>query len=165
MLFRSRKVAFISDEPASSILGLTVKDELELLTHGNLKQSYELAMAVGLQHKYCQAVSTLSGGEIGRLVLATCLAEKSRHLLLDDATRHVDEKSCEDYAAKLSSHIKDQKLSLVVSDKRLLAYLGKSVSFSLDLTSSKRRLSTTENSEVMDTRSFANTQEIGRAHV
>lgn len=87
------------------------KGLLERDTDEDRAMAGEALAAVGMESYAARSLRALSGGERQRAVLARALVQKTDHLLLDEATNHLDIY----YQLKLLSMVKDTKLTVVAA--------------------------------------------------
>jgi biotin transport system ATP-binding protein len=81
-------IGMLLQHPRSQVLGLTVEDDLRL---GNPQDALDHALTwSGLSEKRFQDPSTLSGGELARLILAGIMMTKPKFILLDEPFGHLD---------------------------------------------------------------------------
>lgn len=87
------------------------KGLLERDTEGDRAMAMEALAAVGMESFAARSIRTLSGGEKQRAVLARALVQETDHLLLDEATNHLDIY----YQLKLLSMVQDRKRTVVAA--------------------------------------------------
>lgn len=87
------------------------KSLLERDTKQDRAMAMEALASVGMESYAPRSLRELSGGEKQRAVLARALVQKTDHLLLDEATNHLDIY----YQLKLLSTVKDTKLTVVAA--------------------------------------------------
>ncbi len=105
-----------------------VLQEIQRLSAADMKQE-ELCFALGLfqlgQEYWTRTVSSLSGGEKNRLVLASVFLRRANLLILDEPTNHLDLESRTALIQALQSY--SGTLLLVSHDRHLLSQVAHSV--------------------------------------
>lgn len=87
------------------------KGLLERDTESDRAMAMEALAAVGMESFAARSIRELSGGEKQRAVLARALVQETDHLLLDEATNHLDIY----YQLKLLSMVQDRKHTVVAA--------------------------------------------------
>ena len=87
------------------------KGLLERDTESDRAMAMEALAAVGMESFAARSIRELSGGEKQRAVLARALVQETDHLLLDEATNHLDIY----YQLKLLSMVGDKKRTVVAA--------------------------------------------------
>lgn len=87
------------------------KGLLERDTEDDRAMAMEALASVGMENYAMRSLRALSGGERQRAVLARALVQETDHLLLDEATNHLDIY----YQLKLLSMVQDRKHTVVAA--------------------------------------------------
>jgi energy-coupling factor transporter ATP-binding protein EcfA2 len=82
-------IAYVGTDPQSSILGLTVSQEIMLFSKGE-KKARECLALMGIEHLWDRETTKLSGGEQVRLILAGLLARGTSVVALDAPLDELD---------------------------------------------------------------------------
>ncbi|MCX8042813.1 MAG: ATP-binding cassette domain-containing protein [Desulfobacterota bacterium] len=85
-------VRYVADDPNLSILGLTVKQELMIMSNGDLDRAMKCAKLMGIFNHglFYKSVTALSGGQQARLMIASALASTANVLILDNLFGYID---------------------------------------------------------------------------
>lgn len=101
------------------VLSLTVEDALDLFDHKKIQQKLQLLVEVGLDYMSLgQPTSTLSGGEIQRLKLASRLQETGAIFVLDEPSAGLHAKDVEQLL-QLINRLVNQGNTVIVIEHRL----------------------------------------------
>ncbi|MGD1006126.1 MAG: ATP-binding cassette domain-containing protein [Ignavibacteriaceae bacterium] len=111
--------------------GFGCDDDFELLgDNWNIEQKIDnVLLLFGLSHiQRERKFSSLSGGEAGRLMFASCLIKNSDFILFDEPTNHLDLESRETFYHIIKNYNKG--LLVVSHDKQLLRQMDKIIELS-----------------------------------
>lgn len=118
----SRSVKIFLENPENMIMGLTVAQELSLVSEDN-NEIEKILKEFKIHDIRDQETTKLSGGQQVRLVLASILASKTRVLLLDSSLSQLDPRG-RSTLIKLLGNIKNQdNITMVVTDSHLKEFL------------------------------------------
>jgi energy-coupling factor transport system ATP-binding protein len=111
----SKQIRFVPSDPLASIIGLTVGQEMAMLsiTEGEAKACLE---AMRVAHLWSRESTTLSGGEQVRLVLAGVLASDVKVLLLDAPLEQLDPNGRREFLEALETLRARSKKTIVITD-------------------------------------------------
>ena len=101
----SKIAIYIGQNPFSTITGLTVGQEMAILTYGNIELARECLNSLGIGHLWDRETTRLSGGETVRLILAGVLARRAPVLLLDEPLDQLDEVGRQQFILSLQEQV------------------------------------------------------------
>lgn len=114
----AQKLRFIIDNPADSIIGLTVKQEL-LSIIDDEALARKSAIEMGIEHLWERETITLSGGELSRLSLSVILLSRTQVVLLDSPLSQLDERGRRAFIQALTRLREKNRPTVLVSDNRI----------------------------------------------
>ncbi len=129
----STLVGTVLQDPDSQVINYLVEEEVSfgpenlMVEPSEIARRVEDAMAVaGISHLRGRETSTLSGGELQRVVLASVLAMKPEILILDEPTSNIDPEGTEAIFSTLVS-LKGKKTLIIIEHKveRVLPFVDR----------------------------------------
>jgi len=124
-LGRPGGTAFVSQQPESQVLGVRVADDLVWGLPGRWPVDVDgLLATVGLSGLATRETSTLSGGQLQRLALASALARRPSLLIADEVTAMVDSSGREEIVSLLARLPAGHGVSVVQVTHRLEEVAG-----------------------------------------
>lgn len=113
----------------------SIKPEEEVLVRTALKKTPQnLIVSLGLEKLLSKTLGTLSGGEVQRVAIASCISEEADLYLLDEPSAHLDVEQRVNVANTLKKTIEEKEKSALVIDHdimfldylsdRLMVFLG-----------------------------------------
>ena len=119
-LGRPGGTAFVAQQPESQVLGVRVADDLVWGLPARWPVDVDgLLATVGLSGLASRETSTLSGGQLQRLALASALARRPSLLIADEVTAMVDSSGREEIVSLLARLPADHGVSVVQVTHRL----------------------------------------------
>lgn len=119
-------VGLVFQEPETQIVAATVEDEIVFglenvgADRGLIRRRLEEMLdALGIVHLRHRNVSTLSGGELQRVAIASILTMHPRIVLLDEPTSQLDPQSADDVLKTVNDLRADLGLTIVAAEHRL----------------------------------------------
>lgn len=114
---------YIVENPADSIIGLNVKQELLSQTNDNsLVLSY--SKLLNIVHLWKRDVNTLSGGEQARVVLASLLCSDAKILILESPLGQLDPSGRIAFISALKELANSKSTTIIISDQYAEYYNG-----------------------------------------
>lgn len=124
-LGRPGGTAFVSQQPESQVLGVRVADDLVWGLPASWQVDVDALLdTVGLSGLAARETSTLSGGQLQRLALASALARRPSLLIADEVTAMVDSSGREEIVSLLARLPADHGVSVVQVTHRLEEVAG-----------------------------------------
>jgi energy-coupling factor transporter ATP-binding protein EcfA2 len=121
-------VRMVTQDTYEFFLGLTVKQEISL--HTTDQQQIKNAIEVmGIADLLDRHVSTLSGGQRVKVILACVLASRVKLLLLDDPLSQLDDASRVAFIAGLRAYVRDVRPIVLVCDHFESYFIGLATRF------------------------------------
>jgi len=124
------RIGVVFQNPENQVVNLIVEEELAFglenlgLDPKSIEERVEeVSEALSLRHLLGRATSSLSGGELQKVVLASVLAMKPRLLLLDEPLAHLDPASEQRLIQLLKSLRDEMGITIVVFEHRLAELL------------------------------------------
>jgi energy-coupling factor transporter ATP-binding protein EcfA2 len=119
-------VGLVAQDPESQVVSTTVRSELDLplrfrgqAAAARARAIEEAALALGIPHLLDRQVSTLSGGELQRVALASALVTRPPLLLLDEPTSQLDPVAGDELVGLLRRLNEEWGVSVLMAEHRL----------------------------------------------
>ena len=114
--------AFVPQDPASSMLGGSLREEMETWGAGDL-EVFDVLAFLGISHLLDEPFSTLSAGQMEICALAAALSRRPGLVLLDEPLSALDPVSRRRAASLISSLNRDLGISFLIAEHNLEPFL------------------------------------------
>ncbi len=119
-------VGLVAQDPETQVVASTVRGELELpleiageAAASRARAVEEASLALGVGHLLDRSTSTLSGGELQRVALASALVGRPRLVLLDEPTSQLDPVAGDELIGLLRRLNEEWGTTIVLAEHRL----------------------------------------------
>lgn len=116
-------IRYIVENPADSVIGLNVKQEILSQTNDKGKVA-DISNLLNISHLWERDINTLSGGEQARVVLASLLCSDAKVLILESPLGQLDPLGRKAFIQELKKLAQSKSMTIVISDQYVDYYDG-----------------------------------------